>query len=93
MFNSAIFRDNRFITAENVWILLDKNNKPVMKDSVYITFKGNKITVTGGKPPHKIGSTGRIYSKEYYQEYFPQVCNLKWVNNNETNKNWNTVRV
>lgn len=41
------------------------------------TFRGEKVTLKGGRPPHKIGSTGRIYVDGH--EYFPSVCGLKWV--------------
>jgi hypothetical protein len=40
------------------------------------SFRGSHCTVSGGKPPHKLGSTGRVYTSD--GEYFPSVFNLVW---------------
>jgi hypothetical protein len=46
------------------------------------TFRGEKVIVTGAKPPHKPGSTGRVYVRCINElgsmEYFPSVIGAKW---------------
>jgi hypothetical protein len=46
------------------------------------TFRGEKVIVTGAKPPHKPGSTGRVYVRYaldlYTAEFFPSVIGAKW---------------
>lgn len=59
------------------WKLVDDNNNPVLKGSGHATFRGELMYVTGGRPPHKPSSTGRIHAAG--GEYFPSVCNLRWV--------------
>lgn len=46
-------------------------------------FRGDGMIVKGGKPPHKPGSTGRVYvtpdGESRESEYFPSVIGAKWV--------------
>jgi hypothetical protein len=58
------------------WILLHKNGEPVLVGAKVTSFRGSHCTVSGGKPPHKLGSTGRVYTSD--GEYFPSVFNLVW---------------
>ena len=45
-------------------------------------FRGDNYIVTGWREPHKIGSTGRVYVKEFEgdgtAEYFPSVFEMKF---------------
>lgn len=44
---------------------------------------GDFYRVTGGRPPHKPGSTGRVYVdnclSDISREFFPGVFNLVWI--------------
>lgn len=46
------------------------------------SFRGEEAIVTGGSPPHKEGSTGRVDVRwtgmEASGSYFPSVFNLEW---------------
>ena len=50
---------------------------------------GEQYVITGGRPPHHGGSTGRVYVKytfegeEFTAEYFPSVVDLKWIHRSE----------
>lgn len=59
------------------WILLDENDKPVEENSNHASFRGEILTVTGGEPPHKPDSTGRIYTNA--GTFYPSVCGLLWA--------------
>lgn len=39
-----------------------------------------KLMITGGRAPHKSGSSGRVWVKEgkALYEWFPHVCDMKW---------------
>jgi hypothetical protein len=47
------------------------------------TFRGEKVILKGGTPPHKPSSTGRVRvssdPEHSGSEYYPSVCGLKWV--------------
>jgi hypothetical protein len=49
-------------------------------NSAHTTFRGEACKVVGGSPPHKPGSTGRVWLefKRHKQEVFPSVVNLQW---------------
>lgn len=61
----------------------------LVHDDDAIAFQGQELTASdgtlyildGGKPPHKPGSTGRIWVKDTRdttREYFPSVLGLRW---------------
>ena len=64
-------------------ILIDSATGKTLKigDTV-TTFRGEKLVLAGMTPPHKRGSTGRVYVKRdgstYGSEYFPGVINAEW---------------
>lgn len=65
------------------WRLVDEHGQPVAFEQTVIDFRGDRLTLKGGTPPHKISSTGRIYvtdagSHGPESSYYPSVCNLKW---------------
>jgi hypothetical protein len=61
------------ITVDN-WILVHaETDRPVKQGE-----KIGDFHIEGGRPPHKPSSTGRVWVKEYSQEYFPTVFKLKW---------------
>lgn len=56
----------------------EKTGKEVTLPYNTLDFRGDKITVTGFKAPHKSGSTGKIYTKDG-GEYYPGVAGLKII--------------
>lgn len=46
-------------------------------DKIPTTPRGTVVTVNGGRPPHKAGSTGRVWTD--HGEYFPHVFDLEWT--------------
>lgn len=69
-------------TMEN-WKLIDLGSgEPVPVGEILRSAVGDEYVFTGGRPPHKPSSTGRVYVKEVEvgreQEYFPSVFNCEW---------------
>lgn len=66
-----------------MWKLIDKDGKEISpsKENPYHTknFRGNPITIIGGAPPHKVSSSGYIFHTGMGQRFYPQVANLKWI--------------
>lgn len=68
---------------ESNWQLVYKHDgSPVHRGDRVATSKRDYVaTVTGGRPPHHSGSTGRVYIVEENgaeREYFPQCFDLEW---------------
>lgn len=59
------------------WVLVDKDGNEVTLPAKRKTFRGEEHTITSGSPPHKPGSTGRVYV-EGGGQYFPNVFDLRW---------------
>ena len=60
-----------------LWLLIDEVTQvSVKRGAIREDFRGDKSRVTGGRPPHKPGSTGRITSED--GEYYPGVYGCKW---------------
>lgn len=66
-----------------MWKLKDKDGNVIdatpEKPYHTKTFRGEDIAITGGRPPHKPGSTGRVFHKNIGGEYFPSVVDLEWI--------------
>lgn len=66
------------------WELHDSDTGELILPGDVVEFfrTGEQAEVTGGRPPHKVSSTGRVYVKPIgstdIREYFPSVFNLKW---------------
>lgn len=69
------------------WVLVAADGAEVSVNEVVETFRGEEVMLTGGRPPHKPSSSGRIYVEDlkygYESEFFPSVCNLKWIRREE----------
>lgn len=75
--------------ARDGWALVRSDTKaPVCRGDAVTSGRGEPATVSGGAPPHKPASTGRVYVVEgtdlangshYSREYFPSVFGLEWV--------------
>lgn len=62
-----------------MWRLIDEETKqPVTLPYPCKTFRGGSVLIVDARPPHKPSSTGFIYA-ESGAEWYPSVCNLKWV--------------
>ena len=61
----------------NEWKLVDEQGNEVRPGDTVVSFRGEPTVITGGRPPHHAGSTGRVYTQG--AEYYPGVFNLKWV--------------
>lgn len=59
--------------------------EPVSVGDTVTDFRGEEAILTGGTPPHKPSSTGRVFVRSasaevgWSGEYYPSVYNLKWV--------------
>jgi hypothetical protein len=58
------------------WELVTHFGTPVFEGEEHLTFRGDPLTITGGRPPHKAGSTGRVHTNG--GEFFPSVMNMEW---------------
>jgi len=64
--------------TKNNWTLVrESTNEPVAIGETITSFCGLETALLGGSPPHKPGSTGKVWVEN--AEYFPGVFNLKWV--------------
>ena len=56
---------------------LTHNGHAVTAGEILENFRGDHYRVTGGRAPHKDGSTGQIYTDA--GNYYPTVFNCKWT--------------
>jgi hypothetical protein len=63
-----------------LWLLLheDGNERGAYEGETVRCFRGEDAVLTGGRPPHKPGSTGKVWT-EAGGEYYPSVFGLRWV--------------
>jgi hypothetical protein len=60
------------------------NDKPAVKGQEVTTFRGEKLTLTGWREPHKPSSTGRVFvTGNYVGEFFPSVIGGEFREENE----------
>lgn len=57
--------------------LINAQQEEVKAGDTVTSFRGEPATVISMTPPHKPGSTGRVYTT--LGEHFPGVYDLKWV--------------
>lgn len=62
------------------WLLLreDGTERGLHKGEAVRSFRGEHAVITGGRAPHKPGSTGKVWT-EGGGEYYPSVFGLRWV--------------
>ena len=53
------------------------NGHTVTEGETVADFRNEPLTIIGGRPPQKPGSTGRIWA-DNGSNYFPNVCGLEW---------------
>lgn len=74
----------RYITSVGYdgkrWLLLreDGTERGLHKGEAVRSFRGEPAVITGGRPPHKAGSTGKVWTEEG-GEFYPGVFGLRWV--------------
>lgn len=72
---------------DGTYILKDEYNE-IKKRNDTVFSGSNMYELTGGRAPHKPGSTGKIWvrvaSTHHEAEFYPFVCGLKWVKKNGT---------
>jgi hypothetical protein len=64
------------------FVLVDLKSNPVAANTEHNDFRGDVVTLLGGRAPHKSGSTGRVWVKlpnGITGEFFPSVIDLVWV--------------
>lgn len=59
-------------------LINEKTGKTINAGDTAKDFKGGPVVVTGGRAPHKLSSTGKIWTDDSC-EYYPSVINAKWV--------------
>jgi hypothetical protein len=61
----------------------EKSGEDVYPSELVVSFRGDRYIVKGGVPPHKEGSTGKVWvsdiTNRHNEEFFPSVCGLKWL--------------
>lgn len=60
------------------WQLQTEEGQPVELPLETVDSRGETATIQYGRPPHRPGSTGRVYTQGG-GEYFPSVFKLQWV--------------
>ncbi len=68
--------------TNTTWYLCTEEGRPVCVGELVSTTRGYPCTIVGGRPPHSINSSGRVYVRfndaVCDAEYFPSVVRLKW---------------
>lgn len=58
--------------------LADRDTKLLIREGQKVVdFRGDPVIVTGGRAPHKPGSTGFIFTA--HREFYASVVNAEWV--------------
>ena len=62
-----------------LWLLLREDaTQGVYEGQTVRSFRGESYVITGGRPPHKPESTGKVWTEDG-GEYYPSVFGLRWV--------------
>lgn len=67
------------------WTLIDKDGAIVKTDQEYLSHKEEPYRIAGGRPPHKAGSTGKVWAFQTgsdlkdTHEFYPTVFDMRWV--------------
>ena len=61
------------------WTLMVSETGDVVNEGAALeTFRGEAAILEGGQPPHRVGSSGRVYTD--LGAHYPSVYGLEWVN-------------
>lgn len=62
--------------------LYHKDGRPVQYGERVVDFRGDLDRIVGGRPPHRPGTTGHIYTRmpdvAQASEFYPGVFDLEW---------------
>ena len=62
-----------------LWLLLREDaTQGVYEGQTVRSYRGEDCVITGGRPPHKPESTGKVWTEDG-GEYYPGVFGLRWV--------------
>ena len=63
-----------------LWLLVheDASTQGVYEGEAVRSYRGEDCVLTGGRAPHKPGSTGKVWTSDG-GEYYPSVFGLRWV--------------
>ena len=62
------------------WLLVNESTgTEVNAGDPIVSFRGIATVCTGGRPPHKLGSTGKVWTASG-ADFYPSVFGLKWIN-------------
>jgi len=64
------------LIMENNWVLVTQTGMIVAENTEHTDSHGEIAVITGGRPPHKPSSSGRVWANG--REFFPSVFNLEW---------------
>ncbi len=69
------------VMVQGNWKLVTESGEAAVVGGEYADFRGEINILSGGKPPHKPSSTGKVYIKagETSQEFYPSVIGLRWI--------------
>lgn len=71
---------SKYHISKNGYTLM-KNGEAVQVGQVLTCFRGETYTITGGNPPHKPSSQGKVWvtDGDWSRELYPSVFECKWV--------------
>lgn len=64
-------------TGKMYRLVRDADGSPVMRNVWMKSSRGEEYQITGGRAPHKEGSTGRVFCG-LNREFFPSVFDCHW---------------
>lgn len=64
-----------------MWKLM-KDGKELKVGDIVTNFRGEKETIKGLLPPHKMGACGKYYTEEYGACYYVSCIGAKFVEEN-----------
>ena len=59
-------------------LVVEETGDEVNKGDALKTFRGEAAVLEGGRPPHHVGSSGKVYTD--LGVHYPSVYGLEWVN-------------
>lgn len=72
---------SKYHIKKNGYALM-KNGEAVQVGQVLTCFRGETYTITGGNPPHKPSSQGKVWvtdDEDWSRELYPSVFECEWV--------------
>ena len=77
------------VVSEGNWTLwlVNETDGSLIREAIvgekYKTGRGESVKLISGTPPHKPGSTGKVFVEEeaiiFRREFYPSIISMKWV--------------